>query len=274
MTDRNPFRPSWADVHAAVADSRARWAHLDVSHPTDVSYERLREIHAAIRDHAHDLSGGTRDSRRRAVAYFALYEDSARNFMFPLVASHGSMWGVGHTLRLDRALAPLAVASRHGRVDRWRTALDDVRDVNRRVFREVYTTFYFTRFYGRHPRAAALVRPEVLPHYNRAHDAAAAGTRLPWSERRAAYYDVFVHEQGDIVDPGVLAAARAAGPLLVNLTKRVSPRFAYFPGRKRLWFSDFTSVDQRNREGLRAVDFAEEVGPDRVLAALSEYRAA
>ena len=55
------------------------------------------------------------------------------------------------------------------------------------------------------------------------------------------------------------------------LTKRVSPRFAYFPRRERLWFSDFTSVDQRNREGMRACEFAEEVGPDRVLQALGEY---
>lgn len=271
MKDRSPFRPGWDDVRVAVSDARSRWAHLAVPHPTDVPFERLREVHSALRDHAHDLSGGTRDSKRRAVAYFAIYEDSQRNFMFPLVASHGSMWGVGHTNRIDRALAPLVAVSRRGPVRRWLAALDDVRDVNRRVFREVYTTFYFTRFYGRHPRATSFVRAEVLPHYNRTHAAVVAGMPLPWEERRDAYFDVFVHEQGDIVDPGILAAAHAAGPLLVGLTRRVSPRFAYFPRRERLWFSDFTSVDQRNREGLRALDFAEEVGPDRVLDTLSDY---
>jgi hypothetical protein len=30
-------------------------------------------------------------------------------------------------------------------------------------------------------------------------------------------------------------------------------------------------VEQRNREGLRALAFAEQVGPERVFAALAEY---
>jgi hypothetical protein len=36
-------------------------------------------------------------------------------------------------------------------------------------------------------------------------------------------------------------------------------------------FTDFTDVEQRNAQGLRAMDFAEQVGDARVLEALSEY---
>jgi hypothetical protein len=58
---------------------------------------------------------------------------------------------------------------------------------------------------------------------------------------------------------------------LVSVFKRVRPRFAYFPKGERLVFTDFTSVDQRNREGLRAMDFAELVGAPRVLEAMADY---
>ena len=51
----------------------------------------------------------------------------------------------------------------------------------------------------------------------------------------------------------------------------VRPQFRYFPAGQRLVFTDFTSVEQRNREGLRALDFAEDVGPERVFEAMSEY---
>jgi hypothetical protein len=259
-------RPTREDVQSAVADAHRRWDGL-AARPDDAD-AAWREI-AAV---AHEISGTTRDAARRSILYFALYEDSGRNLMFPLIAAHGSLWGVHHTERLDRLLTPLLRVSRRGRVRRWLEGLDDVRDVNRRVFREIYTTFYFTRFYGRHPRATVHVRPPIVERYNRVHDAVRTGVPLTKEERRDAYFEVFVHEQNDIVDPGLADAARLAGsPLLEAALKRVSPRFKYFPRRERLWFTDFTDVEQRNREGLRALDFAEEVGPDRVFEALGEY---
>jgi hypothetical protein len=262
---------TWDEVHAAVAAGRARWAHLAVDDPSAVPIERLREIHAEIAAEAVRISGTTRDALLRAVLYTALYEDSQRNFMFPLVAAHGSLWGVTHTETIDGALGPLRRVSRHGRVQRWLEALDDVRDVNRRVFREIYTTWHFTRYYGQHPSAAELVHPEVLAVYNRVHTAIRLQRPLTLDERRDAYFSVFVHEQEDIVDPGLHAAAAAAGKLMLEAFKRVSPRFAYFPKGERLWFTDFTEVEQRNREGLRALAFAEQMGPDHVFAAMSDY---
>lgn len=266
---RRPFRPTWDDVHLAVDAARKRWSELP--DPETVTPERLREIHAEIAAVARDISGDTHAATRRAILYMAIYQDSQRNFMFPLIAAHGSLWGITHTESLDRLLSPLGRMSRR-RVPRWRAALDDVRDVNRRVFQEIYTTFYFTRYYGDHPAAADLVRPEVLALYQRVHAAVRFQRPLSAAERRDVYFSVFVHEQDDIVDPGLERAAAATGsPLFVRALKRVSPRFAYFPRRERLWFTDFTDVDQRNREGLRALDFAEEVGPNHVLASMARY---
>ena len=118
------------------------------------------------------------------------------------------------------------------------------------------------------------VAPQVLLSEERSglRLAVADVIRQAWEARRDLYYEVFVHEQHDIVDPGILQAAADCGsPAVVALLKRVRPRFAYFPRRERLRFTDFTSVDQRNREGLRALEWAEEVGPERVLQAMAEY---
>lgn len=256
----------------AREDVARRFGHLAELARQDTPPERIRDAWDALHAHAEALSGVTRDAQRRAVLYFSVYEDSAGNLLFPLVATHGSMWGVTHTEVIDRGLRRVRPLSRHGRVQRWLDALDAVRDVNRRVFVEVYTTFYFTRWLGRHPAAAEVVKPDVLALYNRVHDAIATGRPLDREARREIYYAIFVHEQDDIVHPGVMDAASASGsPALVQALKRVSPRFKYFPRGERLWFTDFTSVDQRNREGLRACDFALEVGPERVFETLRAY---
>lgn len=257
--------------HTRQARERAaeRFASLERSEPSSGA---VRAAYASIHEIAERISGTSVDSGKRAVHYYALYEESSGNFMFPLVATHGSLWGVRHTVRLERWLAPLQRLSRHGRIERWMQALDAVRDVNRRVFVEIYTTFYFTRFYGDHPVAEELVHPDVLPLYQRVHRAIRNGEPLDRAARREVYYGVFLHEQEHIVDPGVLEAAQAAGSaVLLAALKRVSPRFAYFPEAERLWFTDFTDVEQRNREGLRALAFAEEVGAARVFEAMSAY---
>jgi hypothetical protein len=240
---------------------------------SSVPVEHLYAAHASLRDVAQRLAGDTCDASKRASLYYRIFEDSRGNFSFPLIASHGSMWGVTHTLAIERQLRRLLPLSRHGRLQGWIDALDVVRDINRRVFVEIYTTFYFTWFYGSHPAAGDLIKPALLALYNEVHGAVEMGRHLSRADRQRIYYDVFVHEQNDIVDPGIQAAIRVCGSSpLVYLLKRVSPRFRYFPRHERLYFSDFTSVDQRNREGLRAFGFAEEVGADRVYEALSEYR--
>lgn len=243
-----------------------------VAAPNEAPLATLLAAWGSIHAVAEELSGTSTDAGKRAILYYSLYEESAGNFMFPLVATHGSLWGVRHTTRVEGVLRRLRPLSRTGTIDRWIGALDAVRDVNRRVFIEIYTTFYFTRFYGAHPRASDVVHPDVLALYNRVHRAIREQAPLTLEERREVYFGVFVHEQDDIVDPGVLQAARDAGsPLLLAALKRVRPRFAYFPPGERLRFTDFTDVEQRNREGLRALAFAEQVGPERVFEAMREY---
>ena len=264
--------PTYAAARAAMADSEARWLPYTPSDLEGVTEQTLRSVYDEIKAEAESLSGGTRDAVRRAIVYLSLHEASGGNFMFPLIATHGSLWGVSHTLGIEQLLARIAWLSRHGRVQGWLDALDAVRDINRRVFVEIYTTFYFTRLFGHHPDASALVNEALLPVYNRAHDAARRGVRLSWDVRQDDYFTVFVHEQHDIVHPGILEAIKACRPsALVSLFGLVRPRFRYFPPGERLFFTDFTSVHQRNREGLRALAFAEEVGVERVIEAMGEY---
>lgn len=258
-------------IQEALTFSRERWAIWDVG-SDEMDEQALQCAYDEIHAVAETLSGESRDAVNRAVIYYSIFLDSEGNFMFPLIATHGSLWGVSHTLRIERGLDWLRPLSRHGRVQRWAESIDAIRDINRRVFVEIYTTFYFTRFFGKHPLAAQFVNPEVLSVYNATHAAIQSGLPLTRPQRREGYYTVFVHEQNDIVDPGIQEATQASKSwILVNAFSMVRPRFLYFPEGERLQFSDFTSVDQRNREGLRALDFAEDVGPERVLAAIEEY---
>ena len=272
MFHRSDFAPSHDDTLASREDTSRRLESLVEAPSADVPFEQLVAAHASILALAEEKSGTTLDAHKRAVIYYSIYEDSQKNLLFPMIAAHGSLWGVKHTRRIDKVLRRVLPLSRHGRVDRWMQAIDAIRDINRRVFVEIYSTFYFTRFYGKHPRAGEIIKPEVLSLYNRVHQAIEEGRLLSYQERRSIYYDVFVHEQNDIVDPGIQdAVALCDAPLVVEVLKRVRPRFAYFPRRERLLFTDFTDVEQRNREGLRACDFAEEVGDARVLEAMSSY---
>jgi hypothetical protein len=255
-----------------MAQSEARWSHHGGQDLDRLSAPALKAVHAEMTAVAEALSGQTRDAAQRAVAYLSVFEASGGNFMFPLVATHGSLWGVTHTLRIEDALVRLRPISRHGRIQGWLDALDAVRDINRRVFVEIFSTFYFTRYFGHHPAAGDLVDRELLDVYNRAHEAARTGTLLSWEIRRDDYFTVFTHEQDDIVDPGIQEAIAGCRPRsLVGLFGLVRPRFLYFPPGKRLWFTDFTSVHERNREGIRALEFAEQVGSDRVIDAMGEY---
>lgn len=231
----------------------------------------LRERWDALHRQAEALGGTSESAPDRALAYFQLYQESGGNFMFPLVATHGSLWGVSHTLRLQRWLGRLTPLSRRGRVQRWLDSLEAVRDINRRVFIEIWTTWHFTAQFGTELEARELVHPEVLALYNELHRARREGRLLPVHDRERIYYQVFLHEQDQIVDPGIQEAVRTSGSRMVEVFRRVSPRFRYFPAGRRLWFTDFTDVAQRNREGLRALRFAEQVGAERVRQAMCDY---
>ena len=236
------------------------------------SPETVAVAHARCVAEAERVAGTTVDARARAAHYFALYEASQGNFLFPLIATHGSLWGVTHTVRIERALRRLQPLSRRGRIRRWIDALDAVRDINRRVFIEVHSTFHFTRTHGQREEARHFVKPAVLEPYNRVHEAVRRAQPLTTAQRRDLYYEVFVHEQIDIVDPGIQEAAAACGSaVMVRVLKHVRPRFRYFPPGERLHFTDFTSIDQRNAQGLRAHDLAVRVGPARVRQAMDEY---
>lgn len=259
-------------IQEALVTSERMWAPCEAQAKGEMSLDALRSEYEKIHAKAELISGQSEDAVKRAILYYSVYLASEGNFMFPLIATHGSLWGVSHTLRIERGLQVLRPVGLGGRVQRWLECIDSIRDINRRVFVEIYSTFYFTRFFGRVPGVDAIIKPDILALYNRVHVAIETKKPLTLEGRREVYFDIFVHEQHDIVDPGLQDATKAAqNPVLVKLFSLVRPRFKYFPKGERLFFTDFTCVDQRNREGLRALAFAEQVGPERVLEAILEY---
>ena len=69
---------------------------------------------------------------------------------------------------------------------------------------------------------------------------------------------MFVHEQHDIVDPGIQAAVADCPRWMVSVFKRVRPRFKYFPRGEslrvslRLWqgSEELAVLDRELRWGL------------------------
>ena len=238
----------------------------------------LATAHAAARSEAESLAGTLADMPRRAVAHHALYRRSGHGLAFPLMAAHGALWGKRH---IDRGLAVGALLSlrdvldpalRAGRLAALRAFAEAFREINRRVFVEVWTAFALSAAHGEEAGVEAFVPPDILAHLNRCHRASKAGTRLDRAGRAAAYEAFFRWEQREIVAPAVDAAVAAFDwPLARGLALTPTVRFSYIPRDKALRFSDFASADERIEKGLRAYEIAEDVGLGWVEAELQGY---
>ena len=235
--------------------------------------------YAQLRNDAERLAGGLNDLAQRAAVYHHLFEHSAGNHAFPLIAAHGAMWASGY-FRLGMRLgwwwswryAATPTQRRH-RLRQLAAFADDFRDINRRVCVETYTTYHYTARFGDHPDAEALVPGALLDQLNRCHAARRSGRPLSTQQKRALFCAFFLYEQEAIVGPAVdAAAARFDWTSMKWLALRPLIRFSYFPFPVRLVFRDFASTQERIEKGFRAFDLAARVGWRRVEESMRDYR--
>ncbi|BCM83016.1 hypothetical protein [Methylobacterium indicum] len=240
----------------------------------------LARDYAAARHEAELLAGGTGDLAQRTLAYHHLFRHSGGGHAFPLLAAHGALWARGYFAWGGRAGAALSLAALH-RPDLRRARLaglagfaEAFREINRRVFVEVYAGYRFTLAHGERAGAEAHLDPGLLDALNRCHRAGRRMRSLNPGERAYLFEACFRWEQRAVVAPAVAAAAAGfAWEPVRRLALRPSIRFAYMPRRETLHFADFADTDERIEKGLRAFAIAEAVGWGTVEARLSRYGA-
>ena len=221
------------------------------------------------------LAGGLTDLAQRGAVYHHLYEHSGKNHIFPLIAAHGALWARGYFsfgMKLGGCCAWQYAWSSVRRKERME-ALEDFanafRDINRWVCIETYASYHFT---AEHPAAGEFVPLTLLQALNQCHQTKREGVELATEQKREVFQAFFLHEQETVVGPRIAAACQAFDwPLMRFLALQPVIRFAYFPGWKTLWFRDFSQSEERVANGLRAFDWAAEVGWDGVADALRWY---
>ncbi len=239
--------------------------------------KELHDAYAAIRHRARETAGTPSDILPRVAAHYAIYQDSQGNHSFPMIALHGALWGknffevtgqLGTIVSYRYFYDAQEKTKRHGMLNAFS---EGFKTVNREVFIDTYTNYYFTKEYGRHPEASHFIQADLLGGLNAVH-AAARGAPLDDGARREVFQLALRHEQEVTVAPGVAAElAKFDCPILRALCMKPVVRFTYFPTGRRFFFSDFSNTEERIGKALRSFDLAAAQGWGRVEAAMSAY---
>lgn len=235
---------------------------------------RFEQLHAE----AKLLVGQLTDLARRATVYRQIFLDSGRNHAFPIIAAHGALWSGNHFrfgLRLGEWLSwqyALSPEMRRQQLKRLYEFADVFRDINRRVCIDTYVNFHFTREYGQHEECQQFVPADLLEALRLVHSAREHGLELSETEKRYVFETHFRNEQRYIVGPTLTVAVEQFDwPLLKWIALSPTIRFTYFPEGQSMRFHNFAIRDERIEKGLRAFDWASQVGWSHVDASLARY---
>lgn len=235
----------------------------------------LRAAYDDIKARARQIAGTPSDILPRVAAHRAIYLDSRGNHAFPLIALHGALWGydffevtgkLGHLISYRYFLDPEERKTRHAMLDGF---AEGFKAVNREVFVDTYTNYYFTKAHGRAPGAEELVHVELLDALNEVH-----GAKEPLDDgrKRHVFTKALQFEQEITVAPGIAREiAKFDCPILKALCLKPIVRFSYFPIWRRFYFSDFSDKSERIERAIRAFDIAADRGWDNVLEAMNDY---
>jgi hypothetical protein len=240
---------------------------------------RARRGYALLRAEATRLAGAPGDIARRVALHHHVYLDSGGNHTFPLVALHGALWAAGFfetTGRLGQALRVRYFYD--GRERAHRMAMLDgfangFKAVNRQVFIDTYTNYFYTRRYGGHRSAAGILHPDLFAALVAMHEKTRAGAPLSPEQKRELFSLSLQFEQEVTVAPGIQAETEKFDcPILRFLCLRPVVRFSYFPVGTYLMFRSFADKAERIDKAMRSYRFAERAGWPKVEAAMRAYQ--
>jgi hypothetical protein len=239
-----------------------------------LSTANLQKEAARVRAEATALAGAPGDVPQRVVFLHEIYVDSKGNFAFPEIAAHGALWGhrvLNGARLLERLGGPLVrlVEPLRETADEFAAAIEVI---NRQVFIDTYTNYWFTKKYGRAAGADAIVRAELLGPLNRVHEAVSRGEALSADERRDVFLAALNNEQDETAAHGMDEASAKIHPgWLKPLMTRPILHFPYFPLTTFYAFSDFSDRDDRVRCATFAYDAAVSAGWENVADSMSDY---
>lgn len=245
-------------------------SHLLPLEPTDG--------YVALRARATQLAGEPGDIPRRAMLHHHLYRDSRGNHVFPLVALHGALWARGFfetTGRLGEALRLryfYSARERRARMAMLGGFAEGFKRVNRQVFVDTFTNYFYTKQYGEHPAAPGVLHPDLFAALTRMHGAARAGGALEPAQKLHLFTQALRYEQEVTVAPGVQAeVGKFDCPVLRFLCLRPLVRFAYFPRGTYFFFNNFADTSERITKAVKSYTLAERAGWDAVEHAMRRY---
>jgi hypothetical protein len=236
------------------------------------AYDNLRTIGALI-------AGEPGDLVRRASVYREMYLESGERNVFPLIAAHGSLWAVGFFKKGDLGAKLLSLpyllipGSRNEKLRSVAAFAERFKDINRRICAEAYAIYHYTKYYG----DDAFIRSEigddfadVLCACHRSIDANTEFTRL----MRERLFNAFLNwEQTFIVAPALVEAfADLRWGVIVHLAMKLKVDMLYLGRRFPLRFENFASKAERINRGMQAYRRAEEVGLEKALDSLGDYK--
>jgi hypothetical protein len=231
--------------------------------------------YAALRAEAVRLAGEPADILRRVKVHYAIYQDSAGNHAFPLVALHGALWAAGFFETSGRLGDALRVRYFYDRAERnYRMSMlagfaEGFKRVNREVLIDTFTNYCYTKRYGQHPAAGGLLHPDLFAALNAMHVATRGGAALPDAQKRDLFQQALEHEQEVTVAPGVQSEVDKFNcPILRFLCLRPIVHLAYFPRQTFFFFRNFADKDERIAKAMRSYDLASRAGWTAVEAAM------
>ncbi len=238
----------------------------------------LDTAYAEKRALATKLAGAPGDIVQRVVAHHSIWLDSRGNHAFPLVALHGALWAYGF-FELTGKLAQLIqyryfldAEERASRLAMLMSFAEGFKAVNREVFIDTFTNYYFTKEHGREKGADRFLRAELLDALNEMHAATAAERALDTDRARHVFVQALLFEQEVTVAPGIQREiVKLDCPILTALCKKPMVRFSYFPIWRRFYFRDFASKDERIDKAIRSFDIAQYRGWDEVERSMRSY---
>lgn len=260
--------------------SRATPASVDPISTGGVApeYERPQDAYLALREEATRLAGAPGDIARRVAVHHSIYRDSHGNHTFPQVALHGALWAYSFfetTGRLGDILRYRYCYNR--REQAYRMSLlngfaEGFKIVNRAVFIDTYTNYYFTKHFGTNPGATGILHPDLFAALNAMHSANRAGVDLSPAQKQHLYLQALLYEQEITVAPGVQAeVGKFDCPILRTCCLKPVVHFAYFPRHTYFLFRDFANKTERIDKAVRSHLLAERRGWDAVVATMPAY---
>lgn len=235
----------------------------------------LSAAYSSIQKQATTLSGRPQDIAQRVQHLKQMYVDSKGKYAFPLVAAHGAkfaknLFGVTKTASDLFSLITLMSSSEqlnkvnqlNEMTSQFSTRLENV---NRFVFIDTYTNYYFSKLYGQQPGADQFVPERLLKLLNQMHQS----TKYDQADQRALFQEALLHEQKTRVSPMVSQVCESySEKWLLKLILKPIVRFSYFPKSVYFQFSDFSNEAERIHYALKSYDVAVQVGWKKVFNSL------